>query len=166
MKKFINWLYEHGHTVDQDNPFIEEIKEQYKKKSFTYDLAFELSLSKYLLSNPLENFFIINEWIYAPHYNEIEERSSNINKDNVYKIMQDYLVIKLSNRDNIPNISLNISENFNIHILDEFDDCLMRKISKQKDNIDSLIDSKPVSVDLNIILGRIAQVYHIQYSSE
>ena len=99
MNKFINWLDEHGHTIDQNDPIIDEIKEKYKRKTFTYDLAFELSLSTYLLSNPLENIFIINEWIYGPHFNEIEERSSNINNKNLYKIMQDYLVFKLSNRD-------------------------------------------------------------------
>ena len=52
-----------------------------------------------------------------------------------------------------------------MHIFSEFSDSIMRKVSKQRDNIDSLIDSKPATLDINIILGRIIQVYYIQYSS-
>jgi len=142
---------------------MEEIKEKYKRKLFTYDLAFELSLSKYLLRNPLENFIIINEWIYAPHFNEIEERCSNMNK--VYKITQNYILFRLSIRENIPKNSLNISDYY-YEYMSVVCDSLVRSISKNKDNIDSLIDSKPAAVDLNNILERIVQVYYLQYSSE
>lgn len=133
--KFMRWLEEHGHTIGQDHPYYETIKKRFEKKPYDQNLAFAMALDTYLSDDPVENFFVNDQYIYAPRFPM-------------------YQVHAL--KDPEPSEKLTVAElKHKIDIIESRAESkhYRKRVSKHKDTIKELIDAKPESIDLDKILG-------------
>lgn len=170
--QFQQWLQEHGHTIAPEDTFYSHIISYYEKKPLTEELAFKLALETYTLGNPVENFFVNGEYIYAPRFEtttkQYKKKTTTVTETSIAKLVPEILTMGINNEllrqipsqkdDESNNDSYN-QENMNTNYAGKnyffnsgYFSKVTQRLARQRNEIIELFQAAPKNINLKKII--------------